>query len=80
MPDVADAYAQRDLVVSALAHLAPRQRAAVVLRYFDDLSEAETAVALGCSVGTVKSQTSRAIARLRDLIPAPGETPAHRRA
>jgi RNA polymerase sigma-70 factor (sigma-E family) len=80
VPDVADAYARRDLVVNALAQLAPRQRAAVVLRYFDDLSEAETAAALGCSVGTVKSQTSRAIARLRELIPAPGETPALRRA
>ncbi|MDC5697152.1 SigE family RNA polymerase sigma factor [Intrasporangium calvum] len=45
--------------------LTPRQRAAVVLRYYEDLSEAQTAEILGCSVGTVKSHTSRAIASLR---------------
>ena len=49
----------------ALARLPKRQRAVVVLRYFDDLTEAETADALGCSVGTVKSQTSKAFAKLR---------------
>ena len=45
--------------------LAPQQRAAVVLRYYEDLSEAQTAQILGCSVGTVKSHTSRAISALR---------------
>jgi DNA-directed RNA polymerase specialized sigma24 family protein len=56
----------RDLdLVSALAGLSPRQRAVVVLRYFEDLTEAETAAALGCSVGTVKAHHSRAIAHLR---------------
>ena len=45
--------------------LAPQQRAAVVLRYYEDLSEAQTAEILGCSVGTVKSHTSRAISSLR---------------
>jgi RNA polymerase sigma factor (sigma-70 family) len=45
--------------------LAPQQRAAVVLRYYEDLSEAQTAEILGCSVGTVKSHTSRAIRSLR---------------
>ncbi len=53
---------------AALAQVPPRQRAALVLRYYDDLSEAETAAALGCSVGTVKSQTAKGLARLRSLL------------
>ncbi len=52
-------------LVAALRTLTPRQRAVVVLRYFLDLSEADTAEALDCSVGTVKSTTSKALARLR---------------
>jgi RNA polymerase sigma-70 factor (sigma-E family) len=52
-------------VRSALLALPPRQRAAVVLRYFEDLTEAQTAEALRCSVGNVKSQTSRALDKLR---------------
>ncbi|HZX56833.1 MAG TPA: sigma-70 family RNA polymerase sigma factor, partial [Ilumatobacteraceae bacterium] len=52
----------------ALAQVPPRQRAALVLRYYDDLSEAETAAALGCSLGTVKSQTAKGLARLRTLM------------
>lgn len=49
----------------ALANLPRRQRTVIVLRYFDDLTEAETARALGVSVGTVKSQTAKALAKLR---------------
>jgi RNA polymerase sigma-70 factor (sigma-E family) len=70
-----DPYApvdQRQQMLAALRTLPPRTRAVLVLRYFADLSEAETAEALGCSVGSVKSQASRGLARLRDQIePAP---------
>ena len=54
-----------DAMWQAIQTLPTRQRAAVVLRYYEDLTEAETAQVLNCSVGTVKSQTSRGIAALR---------------
>jgi RNA polymerase sigma-70 factor (sigma-E family) len=63
--DLAEAVSARAALMAALADLPPRQRACVVLRYFEDFSVADTAAALGCSEGTVKSQTSRALASLR---------------
>ncbi len=56
-------------LVTALAKLSRGQRAVLVLRYWEDLDIAQTAAALGCSPGTVKSQTSYAIAALRRLLP-----------
>ena len=74
LPDVASAEssalvtAQREAVLHALQQLPRRQREAVVLRYYGDLSEAQTAAAMGCSAGAVKSHTSRAMAALRPLL------------
>ncbi len=56
---------ERQALLDALGRLGPRQRAVIVLRYWLDLSEAETAASLNCSVGTVKSQASRGLASLR---------------
>jgi RNA polymerase sigma-70 factor (sigma-E family) len=59
-------------LLEVLGTLAPLQRAVLALRYFDDLSEAQVAEILGCSVGTVKSTASRALERLRTvLVPVP---------
>ncbi len=60
-----DEVSTRHDVMRALASLTRGQRAVIVLRYFDDLTEQQTADALGCSVGTVKSQTARALKALR---------------
>jgi RNA polymerase sigma-70 factor (sigma-E family) len=57
------------VVQRSLARLAPRQRAVVVLRHFDDLTERETAEVLGITVGTVKSTNAAALARLREGAP-----------
>jgi RNA polymerase sigma-70 factor (sigma-E family) len=59
---------ERSALIAALQRLGPRQRAVIVLRYWLDLTEQETAAALNCSVGTVKSQASRGLATLRDSI------------
>jgi RNA polymerase sigma-70 factor (sigma-E family) len=64
--DVAGEVTVRMVVRSALGSLPNRQRAVLVLRVFDDLSEAQVAQVLGCRVGTVKSTMARALARLRE--------------
>lgn len=63
--DLAGDHAARDEMFAALASLPPRQRACVVLRYYEDLSIEQTAELLGCSEGTVKSQSARGLETLR---------------
>lgn len=65
MPDGTDDRALRELLWAEVRRLPPRMRAVVVLRVWEGLSEAETARVLGCSPGSVKSQLSRGLARLR---------------
>ncbi|WP_333762144.1 SigE family RNA polymerase sigma factor [Streptomyces sp. IBSBF 2390] len=74
--DTGDRIAQADdrrALLEALAQLPARQREAVVLRYWEDLTETQTAEAMGCSVGTVKSNAAKGIAKLR-AIPGLAET------
>ena len=77
VPDTEPVYdvepAERMALMAALAQMPPRQRAVVVLRFWEDLDVAQTAAALGCSTGTVKSQTSRGLATLRLLLTQPME-------
>ena len=68
--DGAEQATQRVALHAALAKLTARQRAVLVLRFFEDRTEAQTAAALSCSVSTVKSQTRHALQRLQDLSPA----------
>ncbi|MEU4806745.1 SigE family RNA polymerase sigma factor [Actinosynnema sp. NPDC023587] len=78
LPEVADSSADpelagerlwaRDLVHAALLRVPPRQRAVLVLRYFEDLPVSEVAVAMGCTEGTVKSQTARGLVTLRAAV------------
>ncbi|KAA1420957.1 SigE family RNA polymerase sigma factor [Nocardioides humilatus] len=60
---------RRLLLREALARLTPKQRAVLVLRYYEDLTETQTAAAMGCSPNTVKTQVRTALARLRALAP-----------
>src|SRR4051794_31372702 len=64
--DATEQLVVQDALWAELRSLPPRQRAALVLRYYEDLTEAQTAEAMGCSVGTVKSQVSDALTKLRD--------------
>jgi RNA polymerase sigma-70 factor (sigma-E family) len=67
-PAFEDASVERDRVLAALATLSTRQRSVVVLRFLDDLSEADTAAVLGISAGAVKTHSHRALARLRTTL------------
>jgi RNA polymerase sigma factor (sigma-70 family) len=75
--DPNDAFAQADAVRAVVRGLPPKQRAAVVLRFYEDLPDAEIASLLGCSPATVRSQISRALAAIRaagtlEEVQAPG--------
>jgi RNA polymerase sigma-70 factor (sigma-E family) len=63
-----DSFVQGAWLWSCLQRLPVRQRAAIVLRYYEDLTEAQTAEAMGCAVGTVKSQVSAGLAKLRQQL------------
>jgi RNA polymerase sigma-70 factor (sigma-E family) len=82
-PDATEAVVVRDELLTALQKLPARMRAVLVLRYWEDLSEADTADLLRCSVGTVKSQAARGLTRLREVLasgrdeePTPGRSAA----
>lgn len=70
-PDLTAAVDLRDALIRALHLLPPQQRAAVVLRYWEQLSEAEAAEVLGCSTGTIKAAASRGLRRMRELTIGP---------
>jgi RNA polymerase sigma-70 factor (ECF subfamily) len=67
--DIADHVLDRDEIWRALSAVPPRMRAVLVLRFYEDLSEVDTAAVLGCAVGTVKSQTARGLVKLRNALP-----------
>jgi RNA polymerase sigma-70 factor (sigma-E family) len=67
VPDVASAVDLRDALIRTLRQLPPQQRTVIVLRYWEQLSEAETALMLGCTKGTVKASASRGLKRMREL-------------
>jgi RNA polymerase sigma-70 factor (sigma-E family) len=68
-PDGPDALSDQLVLRAALAQMPPRRRAVLVLRYFEELTVEETAAVMGCSTGTVKSQTARALAAMREKLP-----------
>jgi RNA polymerase sigma-70 factor (sigma-E family) len=78
-PDAADAVDERQWIWEELLRLPPRQRVAIVLRFYEDLTQEQTAHVMGCSVGTVKSQVSAGLSKLRarlgsdvELVPTGG--------
>lgn len=71
VPDPAHATTERDAVWEMLATLPPRQRASVVLRYYEGLADAQIAEVMGCAVGTVRGYISRALSNLRDVLRDP---------
>ena len=77
--DLAADHAQRADLQVALRQLSPRVRTAVVLRYFDDLSEADTARLMGCSVSTVNNHVTRGLGALRHLLSAQADNGTERR-
>ena len=74
--DHAAAVSLRVSLDQALRRLTPRQRAVLVLRFFEDQSEVQAAAVLNCSVGTIKSQTSKALVRIRAIAPDLIDSPA----
>jgi RNA polymerase sigma-70 factor (sigma-E family) len=72
--DDAETVVRRVVLRNALAQLTPRQRCVLVLRFYEDRTEVQTAEIMGCSVNTVKSQTRHALGRLRELAPELHET------
>jgi RNA polymerase sigma-70 factor (sigma-E family) len=77
-PDHAQEYSERDALLSELGKLPRRQRAVLVLRYYEDRPDAEIAELLGCAPGTVRGYASRALAALRiELSPKPPRMPAY---
>ncbi|MEV0156131.1 SigE family RNA polymerase sigma factor [Micromonospora sp. NPDC050686] len=76
--DHSDATALRLTLDAALRRLTPRQRAVLVLRYYEDLTEAQVAEVLGCSIGTVKRHGHDAVRRLRAIAPELVDRPAER--
>jgi RNA polymerase sigma-70 factor (sigma-E family) len=72
-PDHDSRVVDRDWMWAELQKLPPRQRAAIVLRYYEDLTEAQTAEVMDCAVGTVKSQVSQGLRRLREQLGSDAE-------